>query len=102
MTYVITLSNVMDTHTNPQFSLRLISTFEWNKSMGIALKNARNKQNISLRNLVRKIEQQTGVKISNNYLSDLEHGKAISVKKTIILAITETLGITVNDLETTE
>jgi transcriptional regulator with XRE-family HTH domain len=89
----------MDTHTTPQFGLRLIAaTFEWDQSMGIALKSAREKQNISLRNLVKKIEQQTGVKISFNYLSDLENGKPNYIKKATILAITKTLGVTVNDL----
>jgi transcriptional regulator with XRE-family HTH domain len=92
----------MDTHITPQFSLKLISTFEWDKSMGIALKSAREKQNISLRNLVKKIEQQTGVKIAHNSLSNLEQGIPDSIKKTTLLAITETLGITVNDLETIE
>jgi transcriptional regulator with XRE-family HTH domain len=90
----------MDTHITPQFSLKLISTFEWDKSMGIALKSAREKQNISMRNLVKKIEQQTGVKIPFNSLSDLELGKAESIKKDKLLAITKVLGITINDLET--
>jgi DNA-binding Xre family transcriptional regulator len=98
MTCVLTLDNVMTTQDDPQFRLRLIAYFEWNKWMGIALKNARNKQNISLRNLAKKIEEQTGVKISNTYISDLESGKADSVKKDKLLALTSVLGITVDDL----
>jgi transcriptional regulator with XRE-family HTH domain len=94
---------VMDAPTSTQFSFKLIAaTFEWDQSMGIALKNAREKQNISLRNLVKKIEQQTGVRIAHNSLSNLEQGIPDSIKKTTLLAITETLGITVNDIETTE
>jgi transcriptional regulator with XRE-family HTH domain len=100
---IYTAIKPMNTHLNStQFSLKLIATFEWDKSMGNALKSAREKQNISLRNLVKKIEQQTGVKIAHNSLSNLEQGIPDSIKKTTLLAITETLGITVNDLETTE
>jgi DNA-binding Xre family transcriptional regulator len=99
MTCILTLDNVMTAQDDPQFRLRLIAaTFEWDQSMGNALKNAREKQNISLRNLAKKIEEQTGVKISFNYLSDLENGKPNYIKKATILAITKILGITVNDL----
>jgi DNA-binding Xre family transcriptional regulator len=98
MTCVLTLDNVMTAQDDPQFRLRLIAYFEWNKSMGNALKNIRNKQNISLRNLAKKIEEQTGVKISNNYLSDLEQGKAETIRKPTLLAITKTLDIAINDL----
>ena len=70
--------------------------------MGIALKNAREKQDISQRNLAKKIEQQTGVKISYNHLSDLENGKSNKIEKNELLAITRVLEIEINDLETTQ
>jgi DNA-binding Xre family transcriptional regulator len=99
MTSVLTLETVMTIQDDPQFRLRLIAaTFEWDQSMGNALKNAREKQNISLRNLVKKIEEQKGFKISFNHLSDLENGKPNYIKKATLLAITDVLDITVNDL----
>jgi ribosome-binding protein aMBF1 (putative translation factor) len=98
MTCVIALENVMDTHTNLQFNLDLIAYFEWNKSMGIALKNARNKQKISLRNLAKKIKESTNTDITFTYIGDLEQGNADSVKKDKLLAMTNVLGITINDL----
>jgi transcriptional regulator with XRE-family HTH domain len=66
--------------------------------MGIALKHARNKQKISLRNLAIKISTQSGIDLSFGYLSDLETGKNDSIKKDKLLAITKALGISVNDL----
>lgn len=97
---MIFISPFMDTQDNSQFSLRLIAYFEWNSSMGNALKNIRNKQNISLRNLAIKIGEKYGIEIDHTYLGKLEQGKADSVKKDKLLAITDFLGITVNDLET--
>jgi transcriptional regulator with XRE-family HTH domain len=88
----------MDTQTTPQFGIEAIAYFEWNTSMGIALKSARNKQKISLRNLARKIKESMNIDITFTYISDLESGRADSVKKDKLLALTSVLGITVNDL----
>jgi transcriptional regulator with XRE-family HTH domain len=88
----------MDTPTTPQFGIKAIAYFEWNTSMGIALKSARNKQKISLRNLAKKIKESTNTDIAFTYLGDLEQGNADSVKKDKLLAMTSVLGITINDL----
>jgi aspartate-semialdehyde dehydrogenase len=99
MTCVLTLDNVMNTHLKTkQFGIERIAYFEWDKSMGNALKNIRNKQNISLRNLAKKIKQETGVDFTFTYIGDLELGKHESVKKDKLLAITKTLGVSLDDL----
>jgi DNA-binding Xre family transcriptional regulator len=95
-----TAINLMDTSPlhSTQFGIEAIAYFEWDKTRGIALKKARDKQNISLRNLAKKIEEQTGVDFSFRYIGSLENGQSESIKKDKLLAITKALGISLNDL----
>lgn len=96
MTCVITLSNVMDTHTTPQFGIDAIAYFKWDRGKSSILKNKRLDKGLSMKQLSAKIASY-GVICSMNYINTLENGSIESIKSDKFLALLKALDAEIKD-----
>jgi hypothetical protein len=95
MTCVITLSNVMDTHNNPQFSIEDIHELKWDKSKGLMLRKIRTEKGLTMKQLSQKITS-LGIDCTLEYIGALEHGRSNAIASDKFIGLIRSLGVSPN------